>query len=121
MINFFKDNFPETRLESENAINLTAMEKTLTLFDGGSWREIQVRGQSSRKNQFTVVVAVASKYGFEHLPTGFYVSRSSEAQVGEYVYECKILKANLFFPIGLREQNWVEDNVCWLMHSLFIK
>lgn len=47
---FLSHNFPEPRLESENAINLTAMENTLTPFDRGSWREIQARGQSLQKH-----------------------------------------------------------------------
>lgn len=79
------------------------MVKTLTLFDGGSWREIQVRGQSPQKHQFTVPAAAASKYGFEHAPIGFDVSGSSEI-VGEYVNECQILKASSFVSVGWGEE-----------------
>lgn len=94
---FLEDNFPKTRLESENAINLTAMENTLTLFDGGSWWEIQVRGQSPQKNYFIVPVVLASEYGFEYPPTGFDVSGSSLTPVRKYTHKCQILKESSFF------------------------
>lgn len=36
----------------------------------------------------------SKQYGFEHPPTGFDVSGSSETPVGEYVNKCQILKAS---------------------------